>query len=406
MSVVSNRQLYLYTVGLLIVWIIVLTTASSSSHHRPVEQTLQDDPRNIKSCKLLCDHCNCLGFYCGEECICECNNDDDNTDTECIARMQENARVKKMPFELLIQGPSTNSFLRNALQFEQNNEKRNIPNLFHKKRSTVIVYKPELNGSKSKLVNKSIKNLNEAGLERPKRASTSGDVHKNNQFEWFSDLTQNLVKPAPLGGRNRKTEESKTPITDKPKAVKTYTPLDKSWFMDTIPNILTPAPLAKRTDYSSSESSSDHEDNEESSNTNNDTGINDPLSSPPLFPKHRKDTFGILGKDLTNAFGLKNDAPEVEEEAKMLIKDIRNKRKEVNLEDSNDYMEDKPENTLDDLRKSKGKEKHKPPESSFSWDIRRRKPFKDDEDEDESEFRLPWWKPVRFFKKVQYVLKP
>ena len=26
-----------------------------------------------KNCKDLCGHCGCVGFYCGDECICECN---------------------------------------------------------------------------------------------------------------------------------------------------------------------------------------------------------------------------------------------------------------------------------------------------------------------------------------------
>lgn len=29
-----------------------------------------------KDCKQLCGGCNCNGFYCGEECICECVSDD------------------------------------------------------------------------------------------------------------------------------------------------------------------------------------------------------------------------------------------------------------------------------------------------------------------------------------------
>lgn len=33
------------------------------------------DSEKVESCKNLCSHCGCMGFYCGDECICECNND-------------------------------------------------------------------------------------------------------------------------------------------------------------------------------------------------------------------------------------------------------------------------------------------------------------------------------------------
>lgn len=28
------------------------------------------------NCRDLCSHCGCAGFYCGDECICDCNKDD------------------------------------------------------------------------------------------------------------------------------------------------------------------------------------------------------------------------------------------------------------------------------------------------------------------------------------------
>lgn len=39
-----------------------------------------EDERNLENtenCKNLCEHCGCMGFYCGDECICECNNQED-----------------------------------------------------------------------------------------------------------------------------------------------------------------------------------------------------------------------------------------------------------------------------------------------------------------------------------------
>lgn len=29
-----------------------------------------------RNCKDICSLCKCIGFYCGDECICECNNKD------------------------------------------------------------------------------------------------------------------------------------------------------------------------------------------------------------------------------------------------------------------------------------------------------------------------------------------
>lgn len=39
-----------------------------------------------QKCKDLCGICNCIGFYCGDECICECNkrDDDDDDDSEFL----------------------------------------------------------------------------------------------------------------------------------------------------------------------------------------------------------------------------------------------------------------------------------------------------------------------------------
>lgn len=28
----------------------------------------------IESCKDLCGYCGCIGFYCGDECLCECSD--------------------------------------------------------------------------------------------------------------------------------------------------------------------------------------------------------------------------------------------------------------------------------------------------------------------------------------------
>lgn len=34
----------------------------------------RQDAKEYKNCKDLCKLCNCVGFYCGDECICECHS--------------------------------------------------------------------------------------------------------------------------------------------------------------------------------------------------------------------------------------------------------------------------------------------------------------------------------------------
>ena len=237
----SNGYFWTYTVALNIVWIIVLATAieNESLSHSGTEDYEGD---NNKNCKALCKQCGCLDFYCGEECICECNND--RSDTECIAIMQAKARTMNTPFEILIQGPTANNFVRNALRFEQNTER--MTNGYRYRRSTITIYMPNKDRESSNLKPNhggiSKKNsIVKASKERIKRST-------DNTYNWFSDLTNNLVRPAPLGIRksiNEYNDEYKTQFKDTERFVKPAT-FDKSWFLDDTPNILTPAPIIKQ----------------------------------------------------------------------------------------------------------------------------------------------------------------
>ena len=235
----SNGYFWTYTIALIIVWIIVLTTAidnelSSQKGSEEYEEV------NNKNCKVLCKQCGCLDFYCGEECICECNND--RSDTKCIAIMQTKARTMNTPFEILIQGPTANNFVRNALRFEQNIER--MTNGYRHRRSTITIYVPNKDRESGKPNNgsKSIKNsIVKQSKERTKRSS-------DNTNNWFSDLTNNLVRPAPLGIRKNKNEyngEYKTQFKESERVVKPTT-FDNSWFLSDTPNILTPAPIIKQ----------------------------------------------------------------------------------------------------------------------------------------------------------------
>lgn len=55
---------------LCLVSMFVLTTIIAAG---PVALNDQE-AQKAESCKMLCGHCGCTGFYCGDECICECNN--------------------------------------------------------------------------------------------------------------------------------------------------------------------------------------------------------------------------------------------------------------------------------------------------------------------------------------------
>lgn len=40
----------------------------------------RQDATEYKKCKDLCKLCNCVGFYCGDECICECHSKDGDSE--------------------------------------------------------------------------------------------------------------------------------------------------------------------------------------------------------------------------------------------------------------------------------------------------------------------------------------
>uniref|UniRef100_A0A8D8NSS6 (northern house mosquito) hypothetical protein n=1 Tax=Culex pipiens TaxID=7175 RepID=A0A8D8NSS6_CULPI len=68
-----------------------------------------------KSCSNLCGFCpSCNGFYCGEECICECRQDA-TEHVQCINKIRENSDKLGLIYDVLIQLPkSTTRFARSA----------------------------------------------------------------------------------------------------------------------------------------------------------------------------------------------------------------------------------------------------------------------------------------------------
>ncbi|XP_064547494.1 uncharacterized protein LOC135434747 [Drosophila montana] len=218
----------------------------------PTSTSRYDNPlaehKHERNCKALCEHCGCLGFYCGEECICECNNE--NSDTECIHTMQVNARTLNSPFEILIQGPSSNRFVRNAKQFEQKRELVTRSAVESKttrnRRSTITIYKPSSVAVKGAALSLNAletlsTNVKKSDLTRHKRSV--------DHLEWFNDFASSLVRPSPLGTRGQKQREEKA-ASFKRQAV-TADPLPRlqrePWFLEhTAPRLNRPAPLFKR----------------------------------------------------------------------------------------------------------------------------------------------------------------
>lgn len=54
--------------------LLLLAALFVVSHALPLDG---DEVEKISNCKDLCGKCNCLGFYCGEECLCECDGEGD-----------------------------------------------------------------------------------------------------------------------------------------------------------------------------------------------------------------------------------------------------------------------------------------------------------------------------------------
>ncbi|XP_055844380.1 uncharacterized protein LOC129910829 [Episyrphus balteatus] len=156
----------------------------------------ENEIKKGRDCKTFCDRCGCIGFYCGEECICECNQEKNGGDTECIAAIQENAKENNTPYEILIQGPSSNRFLKNALLFDQNQQTCPSPSEYGRtKRSTVVIYKPITDESNV-----------EGFCEKPLTIEDEAELKQNFRGKravgdsWFTDFTNTLVKPAPIPG--------------------------------------------------------------------------------------------------------------------------------------------------------------------------------------------------------------
>lgn len=55
-----------------LVCLTIAVCAIGSCFASPLMNRIEAD--GADKCKGLCKLCDCVGFYCGDECICECNN--------------------------------------------------------------------------------------------------------------------------------------------------------------------------------------------------------------------------------------------------------------------------------------------------------------------------------------------
>lgn len=102
------------------------------------------ESENSDKCKILCGSCGCTGYYCGDECLCECNSQDDG-EAECVDTMKSNCKKLNLPFEVLIQGPNVNRMVRSLLYAHPSEDvciQKSESN--PKKRSTISIYKPDV----------------------------------------------------------------------------------------------------------------------------------------------------------------------------------------------------------------------------------------------------------------------
>ncbi|XP_014101769.2 uncharacterized protein [Bactrocera oleae] len=247
-ATMSNVCFCFYTLALLLVWVIVITTAAppdqkSTTLTKFWGKSPAQEQRLENSCKSLCEQCSCMGFYCGEQCLCEydkrLSNRGDSarrngtkvntrSEGECIAAMQSKARKQSLPFDVLIQGPSSERFIRTAMKYEMDKARaaamlRNTP----PKRTTIAIYQPYT-----------------PARDKTWRSMEARNRRSTDQLDWFSDFANTLVRPAPLrktddasGNKKRETQGNEDDsVAEKP----------DSWFSDHANRLLRPAPIFRR----------------------------------------------------------------------------------------------------------------------------------------------------------------
>lgn len=87
-----------------------------------LQEQLQQSPQPLNTpkhrCQKLCADCGCHGYFCGDECICQCDYAD-NKNVRCLKTMRERSQQEAYPFEVLIQGPAGRRFVREATDIDE-----------------------------------------------------------------------------------------------------------------------------------------------------------------------------------------------------------------------------------------------------------------------------------------------
>lgn len=136
----------------IIVLLAVVTCAIISTVQSVPVSDSSVESENAAKCKKLCGFCDCAGYYCGDECLCECNSLTDGK-AECVDTMKNNCKKLELPFEVLIQGPNVNRMVRSLLYANPDEETCNQSSEpMQKKRSTISIYKPDVNEQQDEIL--------------------------------------------------------------------------------------------------------------------------------------------------------------------------------------------------------------------------------------------------------------
>uniref|UniRef100_A0A182N9F1 Uncharacterized protein n=1 Tax=Anopheles dirus TaxID=7168 RepID=A0A182N9F1_9DIPT len=110
----ERRQFFLVSVGITLLLVLLVAVnvdvVQSASIYAP---DFNDSSAHFldqqRSCRDLCSFCpTCNGFYCGEECICECSQDP-TEHAKCIDLIKANSEKLGLVYDLFIQPPQKQS---------------------------------------------------------------------------------------------------------------------------------------------------------------------------------------------------------------------------------------------------------------------------------------------------------
>ena len=134
---------FFFTSLLAVACFAVLATSAPVSHQQLQydDSSLQDPNTPKRNCHKLCESCGCRGYYCGDECICQCNWAD-QSNVRCIQNMRSRSQKEAYPFEVLIQGPAGRRFVREATDIAPEDMETYKENE-RSGRSVYSIYKPK-----------------------------------------------------------------------------------------------------------------------------------------------------------------------------------------------------------------------------------------------------------------------